>query len=79
MTAATEALISRGDEGARRKKAEKALFFGGTLACFHLGVAAGYGFWLLWGVRSIWACALPLAACGLLVQGQVRAAALQVR
>lgn len=79
VTAATEALLSRGDEGARRKKAEKALFFGGTLACFHLGVAAGYGFWLLWGVRSIWACALPLASCGLLVQGQVRAAALQVR
>ena len=51
---------------------EKAKFFGGTLACFHLGVAAGYGLWLLWGVRSIWACALPLCACGLLVRGEER-------
>ena len=75
VTSVTEALLSRKDEPEYDKKMEKAKFFGGTLACFHLGVAAGYGLWLLWGVRSIWACALPLCACGLLVRGRREAQA----
>lgn len=79
VTAAVEACLSRRDGEAHDKMVQKALFFGGTLACFHLGVAAGYGLWLLWGIRSIWACALPLCACALLLAGcreTVKAAAL---
>ena len=79
VTAAVEACLSRRDGEAHDKMVQKALFFGGTLVCFHLGVAAGYGLWLLWGVRSIWACALPLCACALLLAGcreTVKAAAL---
>ena len=69
VTAAVEACLSRRDGEAHDKMVQKALFFGGTLVCFHLGVAAGYGLWLLWGIRSIWACALPLCACALLLAG----------
>ncbi len=79
VTAAVEACLSRRDGEAHDKMVQKALFFGGTLVCFHLGVAAGYGLWLLWGIRSIWACALPLCACALLLAGcreTVKAAAL---
>ena len=79
VTAAVEACLSRRDGEAHDKMVQKALFFGGTLVCFHLGVAAGYVLWLLWGIRSIWACALPLCACALLLAGcreTVKAAAL---
>ena len=79
VTAAVEACLSRRDGEAHDKMVQKALFFGGTLVCFHLGVAAGYGLWLLCGIRSIWACALPLCACALLLAGcreTVKAAAL---
>ena len=79
VTAAVEACLSRRDGEAHDKMVQKALFFGGTLVCFHLGVAAGYGLWLLWGIRSIWACALPLCTCALLLAGcreTVKAAAL---
>ena len=79
VTAAVEACLSRRDGEVHDKMVQKALFFGGTLVCFHLGVAAGYGLWLLWGIRSIWACALPLCACALLLAGcreTVKAAAL---
>ena len=79
VTAAVEACLSRRDGEAHDKMVQKALFFGGTLVCFHLGVAGGYGLWLLWGIRSIWACALPLCACALLLAGcreTVKAAAL---
>ena len=79
VTAAVEACLSRRDGEAHDKMVQKALFFGGTLVCFHLGAAAGYGLWLLWGIRSIWACALPLCACALLLAGcreTVKAAAL---
>ena len=69
VTAAVEACLSRRDGEVHDKMVQKALFFGGTLVCFHLGVAAGYGLWLLWGIRSIWACALPLCACALLLAG----------
>ena len=69
VTAAVEACLSRRDGEAHDKMVQKALFFGGTLVCCHLGVAAGYGLWLLWGIRSIWACALPLGACALLLAG----------
>ena len=79
VTAAVEACLSRRDGEVHDKMVQKALFFGGTLVCFHLGVAAGYGLWLLWGIRSIWACALPLCTCALLLAGcreTVKAAAL---
>ena len=79
VTAAVEACLSRRDGEVHDKMVQKALFFGGTLVCFHLGAAAGYGLWLLWGIRSIWACALPLCACALLLAGcreTVKAAAL---
>lgn len=79
VTAAVEACLSRRDGEVHDKMVQKALFFGGTLVCFHLGAAAGYGLWLLWGIRSIWACALPLCTCALLLAGcreTVKAAAL---
>lgn len=72
VTAAMEAFLSREDANEFEKKMKKALFFGGTLLCFHLGVAAGYGLWLLLGIRSIWACVLPLTVCVLLLEKGAR-------
>lgn len=37
-------------------------FYGGTLLCFHAGVIYCWFCMKLWGVRSIYACLLPLAA-----------------
>ena len=37
-------------------------FYGGTLLCFHVGVIYCWFCMKLWGVRSIYACLLPLAA-----------------
>ena len=70
VTAAVEACLSRRDGEVHDKMVQKALFFGGTLVCFHLGVAAGYGLWLLvgdpeyLGLCSASMCLRP-APCGL--------------
>lgn len=55
----TEFFYSR-DQGQLRR----ARFFGGTLACFHLGVIWGWFSMRAWGIRSIYAC-FPLLALGL--------------
>lgn len=61
VTAFTEYLISGKNEAGRAKALEKALFFGGTLLYFHVGVLIGYITGLFWGTRSVWLCAAPLA------------------
>ncbi len=43
-----------------KRQKEKCLFYGGTLLCFHLGVAAGCGAALRWQKDGIWALGLPL-------------------
>ena len=74
VTSFAEYLISKKGETGRHKALEKALFYGGTLLYFHVGVAAGYGAGLLWGTRSVWLCVLPLAAAaGLIAVSEARA------
>lgn len=53
---ATEYLCSRDAEALRKLR-----FYGGTLVCFHLGVAWGWWCTGLWGIGGIWGC-LPLLA-----------------
>ena len=52
-------LLPKGD-AARSEKKQKAMFFGGTLICFHIGVIIGYLLWINYGFRCIWFCILPL-------------------
>ncbi|MDO4261447.1 MAG: YoaK family protein [Eubacteriales bacterium] len=52
----TEYLHSRDPGQLRRFR-----FYGGTLLCFHVGVVFGWFCMRLWGIRSIYACLLPLA------------------
>ena len=68
VTSFADYLLSGKEEAGREKKLEKALFYGGTLLYFHVGVAAGYGASLLWGTRSIWLCALPLLGTAALIE-----------
>lgn len=44
-----------------KKLLKKAWFFGGTVLCFHLGVAFSWLTHSLIGIRSVWLCAIPLA------------------
>lgn len=75
VTAFVEYLISGKEEAGRAKALDKALFYGGTLLYFHVGVAAGYGAGLLWGTRSAWLCAVPLAlTAGLIAVSGIQAA-----
>lgn len=67
VTSFADYLLSGKEEAGREKKLEKALFYGGTLLYFHVGVAAGYEASLLWGTRSIWLCALPLLGTAALI------------
>lgn len=53
---ATEYLCSRDAEALRKLR-----FYGGTLVCFHLGVAWGWWCTGFWGIGGIWGC-LPLLA-----------------
>ena len=63
VSAFTDYLLSGGEETeARKKKGEKAIFFGGTLLSFHLGVAAGYVASVAFGLQSVWLCIVPLSA-----------------
>ena len=68
VTSFADYLLSGKEEAGREKKLEKALFYGGTLLYFHVGVAAGYGASLLWGTRSMWLCALPLLGTAALIE-----------
>lgn len=56
----TEYLISEDGDENKKKKAEKAIFFGGTLLSFHTGVGFGYLMWLACGIHSIWFGCIPL-------------------
>ena len=52
----TEYLYSR-----EEKHLARFLFYGGTLLCFHAGVVYCWFCMKLWGIKSIYACLLPLA------------------
>lgn len=67
VLAATDYFTSSPDDQERWKKAEKALFFGGTLLSFHTGVAVSYVLWTHYGIHSSWFCLLPLLAGAVLV------------
>ncbi len=41
---------------------QKFLFYGGTLVCFHVGVIYCWFCMELWGIKSIYACLLPLTS-----------------
>ena len=49
------------------KQLHKAKFFGGTLLCFHLGVAVSIVTHHFFGIHSVWLCYVPLALTGALV------------
>ncbi|MBY0757521.1 YoaK family protein [Sellimonas caecigallum] len=67
VISATDYLMSAHDEEGREKKAEKALFFGGTILSFHAGVAVSYLLWLHYGIHASWFCVVPLVFGGVLV------------
>lgn len=58
----TEYLCTREAEPLRKLR-----FYGGTLACFHLGVAWGWWCTGRWGIGGIWGCVPLLAAAVLLI------------
>lgn len=58
----TEFLLLKQNDEVKKKKAEKAAFFGGTLFSFHAGVGVGYLLWLMYGIHSIWFGSIPLFA-----------------
>ena len=65
--AATEVLFNH-----RKEQKDKALFFGGTLLSFHLGVAVSYLLWLSFRVREVFFALVPVAVAAALVLRQER-------
>ena len=63
VTSVTEYLTSKKGSSERRTHGDKALFFGGTLLCFHIGVAEGYLAYGLMGNNVILLCLLPMVVC----------------
>ena len=63
MIALTEYFICREKKEERKKYAEKAKFFGGTLISYYAGVSIEYISWKLIGMHSIWVCVVPLIVC----------------
>ncbi len=55
-------LTEKKKEKEREQDLKKGKFFGGTLLCFHAGVAIAYIALQLFGLRSAWACILLLMA-----------------
>ena len=53
-------LTEKKKEKEREQDLKKGKFFGGTLLCFHAGVAIAYIALQLFGLRSAWACILLL-------------------
>ncbi|MGN1031753.1 MAG: YoaK family protein [Butyricicoccaceae bacterium] len=49
------------------RQKEKAIFFGGTIACYHIGVAFSVFTHLYFDIQSVWLCFLPLALSGVLI------------
>ena len=47
----------------RNEKLKKGKFFGGTLLCFHFGVAFAWTGLHFMGYAAAWLCLIPLAAC----------------
>ena len=66
FVSATEYFLSD-DPEEKRKKAEKAKFFGGTLIAFHIGVAAEYALYQMLHLQSILIVAVPLTAAAVLL------------
>lgn len=50
-----------------KKLLKKAWFFGGTVLCFHFGVAFSWLTHSFLGIRSVWLCAIPLAISTVLI------------
>lgn len=72
---ATEYFLSN-DPEEKQKKADKAKFFGGTLAAFHAGVAAEYAVYHVLHLQSILIVAVPLAVSAFLLaaaDGKIKA------
>ncbi|MCD8356886.1 MAG: DUF1275 domain-containing protein [Clostridia bacterium] len=50
-----------------KKQLKKAWFFGGTLICFHIGVAFSWITHHFIGIRSVWLCVVPLLISTVLI------------
>ena len=50
-----------------KRQLQRAAFFGGTLLCFHIGVALSWITHHFMGIRSVWLCTIPLAVSTVLI------------
>lgn len=55
-----------------KKLLKKAWFFGGTLVCFHIGVAFSWIAHHFIGIRSVWLCVVPLLISAVLIGMECR-------
>lgn len=55
-----------------KKLLKKAWFFGGTLVCFHIGVAFSWITHHFIGIRSVWLCVVPLLISAVLIGMECR-------
>lgn len=55
-----------------KRQLQRAAFFGGTLACFHIGVAFSWITHSFLGIRSVWLCAVPLLISTVLIVYECR-------
>ena len=70
VTSAAAWFMTKKEDPDRLKKADRALFYGGTLLCFYGGAAAGYKAWGIFGTSSILLTLIPLFICGVLIGKQ---------
>lgn len=54
------------------KVKDRAVFYTATLAAFHLGVVGGLFAVMLWDIKGIWACLLPLGIALVMVERDCR-------
>lgn len=52
------------------RQKQKAIFFGGTIVCYHLGVALSVFTHHLFGIHAVWLCCIPLMISGALIAAQ---------
>ena len=70
VTSAAAWFMTKKEDPDRLNKADRALFYGGTLLCFYGGAAAGYKAWGIFGMSSILLTLIPLFICGVLIGKQ---------
>ena len=70
VTSAAAWFMTKKEDPDRMKKADRALFYGGTLLCFYGGTAAGYEAWSILGMSSILLTLIPLSLCTVLIGKQ---------